>query len=175
MPIRSRWPRASRADAETAGHPLVARSHARSCLPSQPRSACRASRAMDRKHGTPDEPENAFPLGRQRLEQLEGFKKITAPFAGTITARHVDVGTLVSSGSGRSLRPFEQESLHAFSYRSIRCGISRAAVRTAGALDPASRTLLTELEFRITTVRCLPECTHKLSSPCGKKSADHHS
>ena len=91
--------------------------------------------------------ENAFPLGRQRLEQLEGFKKITAPFAGTITARHVDVGTLVSSGSGRSLRPFEQESLHAFSYRSIRRGISRAAVRTAGALDPASRTLLTELEI----------------------------
>ncbi len=34
-----------------------------------------------------------------RLEQLVGFERIVAPFAGTITARNTDVGQLVDSGS----------------------------------------------------------------------------
>ena len=35
-----------------------------------------------------------------RLEQLQGFNQIVAPYDGRITARHVDVGALVSAGSG---------------------------------------------------------------------------
>lgn len=34
-----------------------------------------------------------------RLSELESFKRVTAPFAGVITARRVDVGALVSAGS----------------------------------------------------------------------------
>jgi RND family efflux transporter MFP subunit len=34
-----------------------------------------------------------------RLEQLVGFERILAPFDGTITARHTDVGQLIDSGS----------------------------------------------------------------------------
>ena len=34
-----------------------------------------------------------------RLEQLVGFERIVAPFAGTITARNTDVGQLIDSGS----------------------------------------------------------------------------
>jgi RND family efflux transporter MFP subunit len=107
----------------------------------------------------------------ERLEQLEGFKKITAPFAGTITARNVDVGTLVSSGSGTSgtllFNLAQTDPLRIFVYvpqadvPSITTGITARllvpeypgrdfegrVVRTAGALDPASRTLLTELEI----------------------------
>jgi RND family efflux transporter MFP subunit len=107
----------------------------------------------------------------ERLEQLEGFKKITAPFAGTITARNVDVGTLVSSGSGTSgtllFNLAQTDPLRIFVYvpqanvPSITTGITAQllvpeypgrdfegrVVRTAGALDPASRTLLTELEI----------------------------
>ena len=41
----------------------------------------------------------------ERLRQLEGFKRIVAPFAGLITRRNVDVGDLIESGSngGRAL------------------------------------------------------------------------
>jgi RND family efflux transporter MFP subunit len=37
-----------------------------------------------------------------RLVALEGFKRITAPFAGTVTSRSVDVGALVTVGTGSS-------------------------------------------------------------------------
>jgi RND family efflux transporter MFP subunit len=37
-----------------------------------------------------------------RLRQLESFKRITAPFAGVITQRNVDVGDLIDAGSGTS-------------------------------------------------------------------------
>lgn len=39
----------------------------------------------------------------QRLRQLEGFKRVLAPFAGVITRRNVDVGDLIDAGSGRPL------------------------------------------------------------------------
>lgn len=41
----------------------------------------------------------------ERLRQLEGFKRILAPFAGVITRRNVDVGDLIDAGSsgGRAL------------------------------------------------------------------------
>jgi RND family efflux transporter MFP subunit len=38
----------------------------------------------------------------QRLRQLEGFKRVTAPFAGVITKRNIDVGDLIDT-SGRAL------------------------------------------------------------------------
>jgi len=39
----------------------------------------------------------------QRLRQLEGFKRVVAPFAGVITKRNVDVGDLIDAGSNRVL------------------------------------------------------------------------
>jgi RND family efflux transporter MFP subunit len=38
----------------------------------------------------------------KRLQQLESFKRIVAPFAGVITQRNVDVGDLIDAGSGTS-------------------------------------------------------------------------
>jgi RND family efflux transporter MFP subunit len=38
----------------------------------------------------------------QRLQQLEAFKRIVAPFAGVVTQRNVDVGDLIDAGSGTS-------------------------------------------------------------------------
>jgi RND family efflux transporter MFP subunit len=35
-----------------------------------------------------------------RLQALEGFKRITAPFDGVVTARETDVGALINAGSG---------------------------------------------------------------------------
>ena len=36
----------------------------------------------------------------ERLRQLQGFKRVTAPFAGVITQRNVDVGDLIDAGGG---------------------------------------------------------------------------
>ena len=103
----------------------------------------------------------------QRAEEMLGFAKITAPFAGTVTMRTLDVGQLVTAGAGRELFHIAQsEKLRVFvrvpqSYaRAIVPGqtaelvltelagrvFEAKIVRTAEALDPASRTLLTELE-----------------------------
>lgn len=40
----------------------------------------------------------------ERLRQLEGFKRIVAPFSGVITKRNVDVGDLIEAGGGNAGR-----------------------------------------------------------------------
>jgi RND family efflux transporter MFP subunit len=103
----------------------------------------------------------------ERLQQMVSFATITAPFAGTVTARNLDVGQLVNAGSGLELfRVARTDKLRLFvrapqSYsRSVSEGqgaeltvpeiqgrvFTAKIVRTAGAMDAASRTLLTELE-----------------------------
>jgi RND family efflux transporter MFP subunit len=42
----------------------------------------------------------------ERLEVLEGFKRIVAPFDGIVTARTTDVGALINAGSGKGLELF---------------------------------------------------------------------
>src|SRR3954463_3253624 len=39
----------------------------------------------------------------ERLRQLEGFKRVVAPFAGVITRRNVDTGDLIDNTTGRAL------------------------------------------------------------------------
>lgn len=103
----------------------------------------------------------------QRLNELVGFAHVTAPFAGTITARRLDVGQLVTAGAGQELyRLAKTDKLRVFVHvpqnyaRSTVVGQSAeltlpeapdekfeaTIVRTAGALDIATRTLLVECE-----------------------------
>jgi RND family efflux transporter MFP subunit len=106
----------------------------------------------------------------KRLEELQGFEKIVAPFTGIVTARNIDNGNLVSAGSGGQTTPLfrvaQTDTLRIYvtvpqtQSRSIMPGqsatvsvreipdktFSAKVVRTAGALDPAARTLLTELQ-----------------------------
>jgi RND family efflux transporter MFP subunit len=42
----------------------------------------------------------------ERLEVMEGFKRIVAPFDGIVTARTTDIGALINSGSGKGLELF---------------------------------------------------------------------
>ncbi|MFX8235329.1 efflux RND transporter periplasmic adaptor subunit, partial [Acinetobacter baumannii] len=35
----------------------------------------------------------------RRLQELQGFRRVVAPFAGVVTKRNVDVGTLVNAGN----------------------------------------------------------------------------
>jgi RND family efflux transporter MFP subunit len=106
-----------------------------------------------------------------RLEQLQSFEKIFAPFDGVITARNVDIGVLVNAGStstaGREL--FHMTAIHTLRvFVAVPEVYSRAArpgspatltldefpgrsfqgtlVRTANAIDLASRTLLVEVD-----------------------------
>lgn len=103
----------------------------------------------------------------QRLEEWVGYNKIVAPFAGTVTARHLDVGQLVGTDVKEELfRLAQTDRLRVFirvpqNYaRAAKVGLSveltvpelpgrtfeAKIVRTAGAFDAVSRTLLVELE-----------------------------
>jgi RND family efflux transporter MFP subunit len=103
----------------------------------------------------------------RRLEQLQRFGRVTAPFAGTITARKTDQGDLIAAGSAKELfRLAQTRTLRVYVRvpqsisRSITPGQSAEltvpelpgrlfpakVVRTSGVMSPESRTLLTELE-----------------------------
>jgi len=106
-----------------------------------------------------------------RLQQLQAFEKIYAPFDGVITARNVDIGVLINAGSmstgGREL--FHMTAIHTLRvFVAVPEVYSRAArpgstatltldefpgrsfqgtlVRTANAIDLTSRTLLVEVD-----------------------------
>lgn len=103
-----------------------------------------------------------------RLEKLASFKQVRAPFAGTITARYVDTGALIRAGSSASalfdLAQMDTLRVHVnvpqAYLRDIATGSAvqvRVAeypdrafegkiLRTSGAFNPTTRTLLTEIE-----------------------------
>ena len=113
----------------------------------------------------------------QRLEQLQSFEKIYAPFSGVITARGVDVGQLINAGNGTEL--FRISALNVLRvYVNVPQLYSQSAVpgtlaqltltefpgqtftgklvRTAKAIDPASRTLLVEIDVENKDGKLLP-------------------
>lgn len=113
----------------------------------------------------------------QRLETLANYAQIRAPFAGTITARRVDLGQLVTAGNGTELFHLAQiRTLRVYVHvpqpmaHTITVGQSAEVllndrpnrkfparvVRTAGVLDAASRTLLVELELTNEDTSVLP-------------------
>lgn len=105
-----------------------------------------------------------------RLQQLVDFEKIYVPFDGVITARNTDIGQLIDSGSGgpgrelfhiaaidrlrvfvnvpqvysHSTRPGMKADLTVPELPGRR--FTGTLVRTADALDPATRTLLVEVD-----------------------------
>jgi len=104
------------------------------------------------------------------LEQLQDYRTVRAPFDGVITARNTDIGALINAGNGGAA----QELFHIAASQQLRVFVnvpevsSRSAVpgvaaelvltefpgrkfhgklvRTADAMDAASRTLLTEID-----------------------------
>ncbi len=107
----------------------------------------------------------------QRLEKVQGFNQIYAPFKGTVTERNIDVGSLITAGSnGNPQQLFtiaQMDPLRVFVnvpqsyYRMIKDGLETkiriqefnnqffkgTVVRNAGALDPIARTLSTEIHI----------------------------
>lgn len=141
---------------------------------------------------------NANQANLQRLLKLQGYERVTAPFAGVVTARNIDVGSLISvSGSGMGanntantalsyngtgaqggemfriarldhLRIFvsvpessaefvavgQTVNLHFDAVRGQ--DFAGKVVRTANAIDPNTRTLLTEVQVENKNGALLP-------------------
>jgi RND family efflux transporter MFP subunit len=108
----------------------------------------------------------------KRLEELQSFEKIRAPFDGVITARNVDVGALiqVGTGTGTGAELFQLAATRTLRvYVNVPQVYSRSAVpgvqteitlaelpsrrfkgtlvRTSDAIDPRARTLLAEVDI----------------------------
>ncbi|MGB7844189.1 MAG: efflux RND transporter periplasmic adaptor subunit [Candidatus Acidiferrum sp.] len=124
-----------------------------------------------------------------QLKELQSFEKVTAPFAGTITARYIDTGSLIASGTNTLLfRLADISTLRVYASvpevdsKDVALGVpveletpgtkgkkySGRVVRTAGAIDPVSRTLLTEIHVPNPKLELVPgefgEVTFHLSS-----------
>ncbi len=112
-----------------------------------------------------------------QLEALEAFKIVRAPFNGIVTARNTDIGDYIASGSGTQLFRMQQISplrvylnvpqsfadlvkigtegdltLDEFPGRRFVGHVTN----TARAIDPTSRTLLTELQVSNETGELFP-------------------
>ncbi len=115
---------------------------------------------------------NSAQANVERLVKLQSFEKIYAPFDGIITARNVDVGQLITSGSngGTASQLFHMAAVQILRvYVAVPQTYGDAAkpgmtadlifselpgktfpakvVRTSGYIDPSSRTLLVEVDF----------------------------
>src|SRR6266851_3758361 len=106
----------------------------------------------------------------RRLQELESFKHIYAPFSGVITRRNVDIGTLINAGNGGTSQQLfflaQTDPIRVYvnvpeTYApSIHAGLGAfldltqypgqkfqgKVVRTSEAIDPGTRTLLTEVD-----------------------------
>jgi RND family efflux transporter MFP subunit len=116
----------------------------------------------------------------KRLEDLESFKNIYAPFSGVLTKRNVDPGALINSGAqatGKELFDIARvDPLRVFvsvpqSYsQSMKAGMKATitlqefpgqkftaeVARTAEAIDPGTRTLNTEVDVPNKDGKLLP-------------------
>jgi len=116
----------------------------------------------------------------RRLEQLESFKHVYAPFAGTITKRNTDIGALINAGnSGMNQELFVVALVNPIRVYvdvpeiyapSVRRGVNASielpslpgqrftgsVARTADAIDPGTRTLRTEIDVPNSDGKLLP-------------------
>jgi RND family efflux transporter MFP subunit len=112
-----------------------------------------------------------------RLEALEAFKIVRAPFDGIVTARNTDIGAFIALGSGTQLfrvaritplrvyvdvpEPFT-EFVKVGAEADLTIGpvtgqkFAARVVGTAGAINPTSKRLLTELEVPNKTGELFP-------------------
>jgi RND family efflux transporter MFP subunit len=112
-----------------------------------------------------------------QLEALEAFKIVRAPFNGIVTARNTDIGDYIAAGSGSQLFRMQQTSPlrvylnvpQSFA-QMVKIGIEGVltldefpgrkflghVTNTARAIDPISRTLLTELQVPNETGELFP-------------------
>ncbi len=101
-----------------------------------------------------------------RLTELKSYQTVRAPFAGVITMRNVDIGALINEANTMLYRIAQTGRMRTYinvpqsEAESVRVGqtatlafselanrkFTGTVTRTSNALDPATRTLLTEVE-----------------------------
>jgi RND family efflux transporter MFP subunit len=72
-----------------------------------------------------------------RLEQLQSFEKVYAPFAGVITSRNTDIGALINAGDGG----VPQELFHMAAVNTLRVYVAVPEVDSRAAQTGAKATL----------------------------------
>jgi RND family efflux transporter MFP subunit len=113
----------------------------------------------------------------QRLKELQAFEKVYAPFDGVVTARDIDTGQLIDSGAAKELFHLQAiQTLRVYANlpqiytNNVKRGdkidltfaehagktFQGTLVRTADAIDPASRTLLVEIDVNNRAGELLP-------------------
>jgi RND family efflux transporter MFP subunit len=112
----------------------------------------------------------------ERLNTLKDYLTVRAPFAGVITLRNVDVGALITEGSTLLFRVAQAGRLRTYvnvpqsEAGSVRLGQAATltvadlpglkfpgtVTRTSDALDPATRTLLAEVQLVNPDARLVP-------------------
>jgi RND family efflux transporter MFP subunit len=114
------------------------------------------------------------------LREVLRFGALVAPFRGVVTARSIDIGSLVVAGAATGARPLftlvqtdtvrvmlqVPQSAAARVHTGMKASIgvrelgdsafAGSVVRTAGAMDPLTRTLLTEVQVPNASRRLLP-------------------
>ena len=133
-------------------------------------------RALDRAVAAAKSSVSAAEANVARLSDMQSYLKVRAPFAGVVTLRNVDVGALVNAGNTLLFRIAQTNPLRTYvnvpqvNAADVRAGQSAAlstsdlperkfagkVARTASALDPASRTLLVEIQVPNPDGRLLP-------------------
>ena len=123
-------------------------------------------------------------LDKARVEQyaaLSQFKRVTAPFSGTITERHIDIGNLVTAGSTNAttplyqmtqndpirvfvdvpqsvaaelMRPAQRVEIQTEAPESV--AVTATVARTAGAINAQARTMRLEIDVPNDKGRLLP-------------------
>ena len=73
----------------------------------------------------------------RRLEQMQSFEKVVAPFAGVITARNVDIGDLVDAGAGAQ----PKELFHLAALDKMRVFVAVPAIYAEAAVNGGEATL----------------------------------
>lgn len=114
----------------------------------------------------------------RQLESLRAFQNVVAPFPGTVTARNVEIGSLVTAGSSATwlFKLAQSDSLRVLvsvpqgNLGVIKPGtqaeitvrelggepLTATVVRNAGAFDAATRTIVTELRVPNPDGKILP-------------------
>jgi RND family efflux transporter MFP subunit len=79
----------------------------------------------------------------QRLQQLQSYEKVYAPFSGVITARNTDVGALINEGAGgaQGLALVPQELFHMAAVNRLRIFVSVPEVDSEAAQNGAKAPL----------------------------------
>src|ERR1700733_6544003 len=80
---------------------------------------------------------NSMTANVHRVEQLQSFEKVYAPFAGVITARNTDIGALINAGAGG----VPQELFHVAAVNKLRVYVAVPEVDSQAAQNGAKAAL----------------------------------